>query len=203
VQFVSDFSKASHHYEVWIAALVGGFVISVVANALVSPEHPALADPRKSDFAYQYPRLYSGGMHLKDPSGKDTNTTKDYAAWLISEYYRYYEIAVFIPFGVLLSLPVYSLYSFAYLVRTLAVDRPSAFCAAYLAFPAWVFLSVAAWTVIWHDFWVPKIVQDTFTGWITAKRNVIAGLTDFIGSSDAPAPQTGPAKTDAAAAAKG
>ena len=73
-------------------------------------------NPQKDEYSYwysySYPRLVSGGVRPKDGSGKD------YAAWLISEYYRYVEIAVFIPYSILLSLPVYSFYSLVYLIRT-------------------------------------------------------------------------------------
>lgn len=181
VQFVSDLVKSSRHFEVWLAALISGFIISVLANA-TSEFAPPLPDPVPNQtYAFHYPRLYSGGMRL--PQG----TSKDYAAWLISEYYRYFEIALFIPYGLLLSLPVYSIYSLAYSIRIFSTGQGSILSFAYFAFPLWAFASVLAWTTFW-PYWLRRVAQDAFTSWVVAKRNAIEGLKQFIKDAE---PSTG------------
>ena len=106
-QFLADLVCCARHREVWAASLIFGFVIANLANMIVisrftQPPPSKHPESEKDSYSYAFPRLYSGGVPPKDGSGKD------YAAWLISEYYRFVEIAVFIPFSILLSLPVYS-----------------------------------------------------------------------------------------------
>jgi hypothetical protein len=177
-QFLSDLIACSSRYEVWIAALVFGFVIVVVAYALTSfkPAPREQIDPESYD--YQYPRLFSGGV--KDAQKA---TSKDYAAWLISEYYRYVEIVWYIPYAVLLSLPVYALYSFTYLFCTLGQAADTTFNAAHLAFGLWTMASILAWSIVWPQFWLPKIVQPVYENWISASRAGIAGLKNFVGDN--------------------
>jgi hypothetical protein len=107
--------------------------------------------------------------------------TKDYAAWLISEYYRYLEIAVFIPYGILLSLPIYSLYSLVYLIRTVRHSEALVLNAGHVAFALWTLVAVLAWKVVWPDFWVPRVAEPLYKGWVVARRSAIAGLKDFMG----------------------
>jgi hypothetical protein len=171
VQFVSDLVRSSRHFEVWIAGLIFGFIIAVLADATV--DCPKEQDKTYS-YAYQYPRLYSGGVRAKD------GASKDYAAWLISEYYRYYEIAVFIPYGLLLSLPVYAIYSLFYSVGTAwnAVGFVVLWAAAF----------VVAWKAFWN-LWVPQVAKKVHAGWVEARHNAIDGLKEFVGSEPAEDPE--------------
>lgn len=181
-QFLADVKACSDHWVVWFAALVLGFVIAAVAYALTSfkPAPREQIDPESYD--YQYPRLFSGG--IKDPQKA---APKDYAAWLISEYYRYLEIVWFIPYAILLSLPVYALYSLLYLFRTIGGGEVTQFNAGHLAFVVWTIASVVAWSIVWPRFWLPRIMQPVYESWVTARRAAIAGLKDFMDSPKASA----------------
>ena len=182
VDFMSDLVNSSRHYQIWIAGMIFGFIIAVVGNARIDfTILPGEVDVNEQYYPYQYPRLYSGGVRLKDG-------TKDYAAWVISEYYRYFEIALFVPYGLLLSLPVYALYSLIYLVRAASNVTGFTLGAQFYAFPMWSFATVLCWTVLWPDFWIPAVVRTTFVGWISAKRNLTEGLQEFIKDTD-PTPQ--------------
>ena len=176
-QFFSDMKTCTtQSVAVWLASLVFGFVIATLANAVVMNQfhRVPLAEPHKDHYSYQYARLFSGGVRLKE------GTTKDYAAWLISEFYRYLEIVVFIPYAILLSLPVYALYTLAYLIHT--AGRPDGFVlhAGHYAFALWTLTSVFAAIVVWPEFWFPRVAEPTYQDWVVARREAIAGLEAFI-----------------------
>jgi len=172
-QFVSDLGRSAHHWGVWFAGLIFGFIISVLANAIFD-FRPGDGAVDAQFYAYLYPRLFSGGIKPKE------GEHKDFAAWLISEYYRYYEIALFVPYGLMLSLPLYTTYSLIFLVRSSYQSKGFFLGGEYLAFPLWAFGCALIWTRFWPDFWLPRVVQPTYSGWIWAKRNTAEGLEKFV-----------------------
>jgi hypothetical protein len=175
-QFIADLIHCAKLSEVWIAALVFGFVIASVAFASIIDGFaaPPPGPVEKDSYSYAYPRLFSGGFHKKD------GTAKDYAAWLISEYYRYVEIVVFIPFSILLSLPVYWLYTLIYMIRTSQQSEPFVLHGVHVAFALWTLGTAAAWMVVWPNYWLPRVAEPIYQGWVEARREAIAGLEDFI-----------------------
>jgi hypothetical protein len=181
-EFAEDLRHCAGRGGLWAAALIFGFVIANVANNVVIHRFtpPPRSEPAKDSFPYAYPRLYSGGIRPKD------GTPKDYAAWLISEYYRYVEIAVFVPFGILLSLPVYSIYSLVYLVKTAAEQEAFVLNGCHVALASWTLASVAAWKVIWPDFWLPRVAEPVYRDWVIARRSAIAGLREFADGTQPP-----------------
>jgi hypothetical protein len=179
-QFLEDMTAGSKHPGVWLVALVSGFVIAAVGYVLTLPQlnqTQSLPSIGKDRYVYQYPRLFSGGVRPEKG--------KDYAAWLVSEYYRYLEIVWYIPIGILIALPVFSLYSLFYLVRT---DHAGgfAFTTAHLAFGAWTLGAVVAWDVAWSRFWVPRIIQPYLDDWREIVPSTVAGLEDFVKESATP-----------------
>jgi hypothetical protein len=180
-QFVADVVACGKHPMVWFTALVFGFVIASVAFLLVECKSVPHKEIEKDGYDYQYPRLFSGGV-------PDKSASKDYAAWLISEYYRYYEIVTCLPFGVLLALPVFSLYSLVYLIRTSEQSVGFSFTAAHLAFALWTLASIVAWDFAWPEFWMPKIAQPMYEAWAQARRSAIQGLIDFTDKPQPPTP---------------
>jgi hypothetical protein len=175
-QFLADLIACVQHSGVWAAALISGFVIANLANAIVMNRFtpPPRCEPQKDWYSYAYPRLFSGGVRPKDGTGKD------YAGWLVSEYYRFVEIAVFIPYGILLSLPVYSFYSFVYLLRTISQRDVFVLYAEHVAFTIWTVGSVVAWMVVWPHFWVPRVAEPLYREWVRARRSAVEGLRDFM-----------------------
>ncbi|MBV8199075.1 MAG: hypothetical protein JOZ15_00480 [Acidobacteria bacterium] len=178
-QFLADMSAGSRRVEVWLVALVAGFFISSVAFTLVKLQQPPARDFDTESYDYQYPRLFSGGVRPE--------SSKDYAAWLISEYYRYLEIVWYIPAGILVALPVWALYSLVYLARTWQAGS-HAFGEAHLAFGLWTLAAVLAWDVVWPRFWVPSIIQPLYEEWCNARHAAIHGLRAFVKESAKSAP---------------
>lgn len=185
-QFTRDMIACGRHLGVWLIALVLGFLFAAFANAIAMGKLQTIPkrQPETDHYSYQYPRLYSGGVR---PQG---TTPKDYAAWLISEYYRYVEIVVFIPYAAVLSLPVYSLYSLLYLIKSAGKQSGFVLGAGHYAFAAWTFTSIWALMVFWPQFWLPRVVQPTYKDWVVARREGVQGLEDFIKNTEtAPAPK--------------
>lgn len=188
-QFYSDLVACAKSPSVWMAAVIAGFVIANLANTVVMKQfRPPPPREIKPDFySYQYPRLFSGGIRPKDGS------SKDYAAWLVSEYYRYVEIAVFIPYGILLSLPLYAAYTLLYLVLS-PVSVPGLIPnGGHYAFAFWTVIAAFAWTAWWPEFWMPRVAEPVYQSWVNARRAAIQGLIDFVyetGPAPAQPPQT-------------
>jgi hypothetical protein len=178
-QFLSDMVACTKHPGVWLTALVLGFIIASVAFSVVKLKPVSHQKIEVDSYEYQYPRLFSGGM-------PDKSTSKDYAAWLVSEYYRYFEIVTYIPGSVLLSLPVYSLYSLVYLIRATDQLAGFSFTAAHLAFALWTLGAVVGWDFVWPKFWLPKVAQPIYEEWVLARRSAIAGLIDFTSKPQPP-----------------
>lgn len=184
-QFAADLITCSRKGEVWLAALIFGFVVANIAYAAVSQGlgRPA-REPNESGLAFQYPRLSSGGGQPKAGS--------DYAQWWISEFYRYTEIAVYIPYALLLSLPLYALYSLVYMIRV--CDRGAAFVLGPhdYAFALWSMASVVAWRIVWPRYWIPRVAEPICTDSSQALVDITAGLSqltkDQKPADPAPAP---------------
>jgi hypothetical protein len=173
VQFTSDLIACATKGAVWIAALVLGFVLANLAyaallNKLVAP---AGEPPKTQGLAYHYPRLSAGGAA--------PTTEHDLAAWWISEYYRYVEIAAYIPFALLLSLPLYSLYSLVYLILKCNPAQPFIIGPAHCAFAAWALLAVLGWGIAWPRYWVPAVITPISTASDQALSELVAGQIEF------------------------
>jgi hypothetical protein len=179
-QFLSDLTAGSRRLEVWLVSLISGFFISSVSLTLVKLRDPGHREFDTESYDYQYPRLSSGGVH--------PDKGKDYAAWLVSEYYRYLEIVWYIPAGILFALPFLALYSLVYLAYAWRAGSP-AFGGGHLAFALWMLAAILAWDVVWPRFWVPRIVQPLFEDWVHTRRSTIAGLKEFVQeSASSPSP---------------
>jgi len=172
-QFLSDMAACSKHPGVWLVALVVGFLVASVAGEVVKFEPPPHRMFNKEEYSYQFPRLFSGGT-------PDKSTSKDYAAWLISEYYRYFEIVLFIPSAVLVALPVFTMYSLIYIARTSEQSAAFSFTAAHWAFALWMLAAVVAWDIVWPHFWRPMVVKPIYETWVYTRRSTIAGLMEFV-----------------------
>ncbi len=154
---------------------------------MVNFEPPPHKQFDKEGFAYQVPRLFSGGI-------PDKSAGKDYAAWLISEYYRYFEIVLYIPSGILVALPLCTIYSLSYLFRASDPSPGFSFTLAHWALGFWALSSIIAWEIVWPQFWRPNVVQPVSNSWVYARRATISGLREFVSElpkHDGPISKTG------------
>jgi hypothetical protein len=96
-------------------SLIAGFLLAVVGFPLALVGVGAIVDQRMdkepSDTKYSFPFNY--------PFLRNT-ANEDYAAWLISNYYRYVEITVYIPLGAVVGLALLEVYVFIFLIGDFA-----------------------------------------------------------------------------------
>ncbi len=178
-QFGADFLACIRSIEVWVAALVVGFLVAnlgYVRALSTLQSKPEDSEIDTSGFAYQYPRLRSG--RVARGSGE---ADFDFAAWLIHEYYRYLEIAVYIPYGVLLSFPLLSLYSFVCVVR--AANTPDRLDACFIGFGMWAAATAAGWSYGWRGYWLPNVATPIYRIYVQASAQIIQGVQDYNAGS--------------------
>jgi hypothetical protein len=152
------------------ASMIVGFMIATVAFSTVladliqrlPPEIWTPISPESTSFTYNYPLLRQ-------------NESEDYATWLISEFYRYVEIATYIPLGGIIGLALFEVYVFLFLVKDFA-GPTSGFTEAHTIFLL-VFVAlivVAVW--FWPEVWLKRVVIPTMQGYLDSKRKIIAGV---------------------------
>jgi hypothetical protein len=181
-QFRSDLSHCIDRWPVWFAALIAGFLVANMAYAQTIWNLKSEDDDTNVDttgYAYRYPQLRTG--RLKRSSSE---ADFDFAAWLISEFYRYVEIAVHIPYGMLLALPLLVVYSIARIL--LESQSPTRLDACIFAFATWLAVAALGWTVWWRGYWLPKIATRVYRTYVIAEAAIGQGITDYsseIGAS--------------------
>ena len=187
LQFKSDLVTCIANVWVWAGALIAGFIVANIAYARVVSELSPDSTPRDDDdvdfshIAYRYPQLRTGRR-----LSRTTEPDFDFAAWLIAEYYRYVEIAIFIPYGVLLSLPLLSVYSLARIL--IDFQYPAGLDACFFGFALWTSLAALSWTVGGQGYWLPKIATPIYQTYETAKAALIKGMCDYATNPSTEAP---------------
>jgi hypothetical protein len=191
-QFKGDFVACSGSKGVWLGAMIAGFMVAniVYARSMSHLRIKPAGKVQKTGFVYQYPMLRTGRLK-RGASEADF----DFAAWLISEYYRYFEIVMYIPYGVLLSLPLLTAYSFARIL--LDSQHPARLDACFFGFGLWLTASALGWTVWWREYWLPKVATPVYEVFELANAEIISGVRAYSsGVPDAPAvpPKPDPSK---------
>jgi hypothetical protein len=183
VQFSSDVVACSKNWGVWLAAMITGFMIANVVYARyisILRSRAGSERIRHTGFVYRYPMMRTG--RLKRGSQE---ADFDFAAWLISEYYRYVEIVLYIPYGVLLSLPLLVIYSCARLL--LDAQYPARLDAGFFGLGLWLLIAALGWTVWWRDFWLPEIAAGVNQTFELANKELFAGIQEYSnGVADVP-----------------
>ena len=166
--------KAVHDYEPWIVifgSLVVGFLIATasyttVIHKLLPPLHNEIKveSPNQYSFSYRYPWL--------------AQKEEEYQKWLIAEFFRFVEIATFVPLGFLLGLSLLFVYSLIYLLRY-AVSYPFSDPAGEYAFILVLAVILGLmWFYLWPQWWKPKVVVPIMRIYLRAKMNLIEGLME-------------------------
>jgi hypothetical protein len=151
------------------SSMITGFLIATVGFSVLSDlaarlprEVLAPLSSENTSFRYNYPLLRQ-------------NKSEDYATWLISEYYRYVEIATYIPLGGIIGLALVDVYVLLFLVKDFASPR-SGFTEAHatflLVFVVWIV--VAVW--FWPEIWLKRVVTPAVQSYRESKREIIAGV---------------------------
>lgn len=174
-QWSADFAATIGDYRLFAAALVVGFLVAAGAFPLVvekAGRHGPrpLTDGTRWSYAYQYPFLQN--------KGREENT-EDYAAYLISEYYRYVEIAVFLPVGLLWGLPGWFAHALSYSLRAAVERAPQGFTASHGAMAVWAAVALFVWLRGWEKWWKPRVIDRLLDVYLEAENLMIAGVHDL------------------------
>jgi hypothetical protein len=175
LQFRGDLLTCIQTWEVWLGALIAGFLVANLAYVQAISRlksETADGDVDEDGYAFQFPKLRTG-REKRAPKEEDF----DYAAWLISEYYRYVEIAVYIPYGIRLALPLLVVYSIARCL--LDASSPGILDTSLVALGLWTLLAALIWTVFWWEFWIPQIATPIFRTYVCALAGLTGGIKDF------------------------
>ncbi len=98
----------------------------------------------------------------------NTGKTRDPLGWLISEYFRFVEAAVYLPISMCICLMLFMFYFF--LAWFLVND-------SYALILGWILLVVlVGYLYILNACWTPRVIEPTIRYYSRAKRNLILGL---------------------------
>lgn len=170
----SAIEVASLSWSFFFASVVTGFVIAEVGfDMLVVPVFkeqsidPFDSERQRYNFNYRYPQLKN-------------DASEDYQGWLLSEYFRYIEIAAYVPFGAFIGLFFIGLYVLLFLALGVFDGQPI----AVLQGPIIVLLLIgllftALRFVVWPFFWRPQLLVPTVKSYINAKVALLHGVEDF------------------------
>lgn len=157
-------------FTLFASSLVVGFLLATVGSSMVlgglstdvntEVEREPLA---RDSFSYNYPFL--------------RNLAKeDYAGWLISEYYRYVEIATYIPLGGIIGLALIEVYVFVFLLWDFARLGSAGLTAAHTMFLIILGALVLIKYYLWPEIWVKQVLIPVMRTYLRARRNLINGL---------------------------
>jgi hypothetical protein len=165
-------TKGSALGIICFASIVAGFLIAAAGFPLVLESMSGeirrqmaleAAGVNEYSFPRNYPLMRNKGDH-------------DYAAWLVSEYYRYVEIATYIPLGFIAGLGL----SGVCLAIALLQDGARPGNAGLTATHGGLLVIVAALVLIrywlWPEVWAKRVVVPTIRTYLSTKRNLIDGI---------------------------
>jgi len=149
--------------ETFVISIPVGFLIAIIGfQRVLTPLSEQLqADSAGRPLARScYPSLYPLLAN---------NDKESYHNWLITEYYRFVEIATFLPMGFMAGIFVLFVFTLLYLTIKATHTGTSGFESAY-----WILLLLAAvssWLRLsaWPHHWIPKIVKPIITSHQSAK----------------------------------
>ncbi len=166
-------AQASTAGVVFLASIVVGFLIATAGFPIVLE---GLSDEIRRQMAqetgtnkYSFPRNYPLLRHKTDD---------DYAAWLISEYYRYVEIATYIPLGAIVGLALTGLYVLIALLQSTTGPGAAGVTGSHVAFLAILVALVLIRYWLWPEVWAKRVVVPTIRTYLSAKKNLIDGVND-------------------------
>lgn len=170
-QLSQDLKAAMSHWPAFISfSIIMGFMIAIVSFATVLERENERATRSASNITikeygitYRYPLLIN-------------NEKADYQSFLISEYYRFVEISVFVPIGMLLATTFFLPYPILYLLLDVQRSDGVVLNGGHLALPISAALSALMWYHVWPRFWVPIVVRPALEGYQYHKRSLICGV---------------------------
>jgi hypothetical protein len=150
----------------WASVVMGfllanvGFVILIVVDKEVKKPEPL---SEKYSFTYRYPLMKN-------------KSDEDYAAWLIQEYYRFIEIAMYVPLGAIVGLALIEIYIFIFFLYDFARPGSAGLTAAHMMFLFTLGVLVSVKYYLWPKIWKTYVLVPLLSQYHGAKRDVINGI---------------------------
>lgn len=173
-------------WVVAFASVVVGFMIAAVAFPVIDTVITQIRGEASSES--------SGGTEdsiaRNYPLLRNNHPTEDYVAWVISEYWRYVEIVTYIPLGAIAGLVLTEVYVLLAILWD-ASREPAAVTGAHVFFGGGLVALAVIRYSLWPDVWLPRVVVPTIRTYLTARRDLIAGVKEQkrkSGSGDAAKP---------------
>jgi hypothetical protein len=147
-----------------VAALGYAHVVQRLEGQVAEQESTPVGDKTQT-IAYQYPWLRN-------------RTDEDYHAWLVQEYFRYIEIVVYIPLGLLIGLGETALFTTYYMLYSIMAG-----CVTDVGVLSRDFLLAGVGFVVygaylWPHWWCPHVALPVVRAFYRAKCSLIAGVHD-------------------------
>lgn len=171
---LSGHAKIDDWYTFGILSLVAGFVLSTIGFSTIidgaGTKAVAALEPeaKTSSFAYNYPRMT-----------KANGGEKDYASWLISEYYRFVEIAVFLPLGAMMGLVLLAVYALLFLLRDAGRPSVAGFTDAHLSLVVLSATVLGVYYHLWPEVWEKRVLLPVVGAYLRAKRDLVKRLEEM------------------------
>jgi hypothetical protein len=105
------------------------------------------------------------------------NPKPDYDSWLTCEYFRFVELATYIPLGFLIGLLVVVIYLAAYVLIFVTMGCTQRLAALDWEFFALLMVFMVSGFLLWPFLWIPRVVEPLIRTYCKAQKSVIASLT--------------------------
>ena len=173
---VSNNSTSNHLLILFYASLVAGFLIATVGyTVFIIPLATKIHKKNKNipqfknTFSYNYPLLKN---NLKNK--------EDYQAWLISEFFRYVELAVYLPMGFIIGLIFLIGYTVLYPFYKGIEQLSMTDLRNVLGFLLFLCMLITLLLFyVWPRFWRPFVLEKTLLTYLSAKNSLIKGVNDY------------------------
>ncbi len=157
---------------------VTGFLIANVGfTTVIIPAY------ERVDFRLRNFQVSEQRITYRQPQLSNHAESQDYDRWLVNEYYRFIEIATYVPMGAGLGLACLSIYAAVYLLKASAYAGDPVPAATWLL--AFATLFGALRFLFWPGFWVPRVVVPTVETCLKAQCSLTQGIEDWCAKKGA------------------
>lgn len=172
---VSQSFTSDDTFILFFASIIAGFLIANVGYTVVIDP---LADRIKNKFINFIPSEdgFSSNYRLL----RNDHEKEDYKAWLISEFFRYVEIGVYVPMGFIIGLIFLAGYTVVYPFYMGIEQLPMTDIRNVVGFLLFLSTLIALLLFyVWPRFWRPLVVEKTLHTYLAAKISLIRELKKF------------------------
>jgi hypothetical protein len=152
VAIVVGFGVATYGFSVVLGPRNGPIVRKVNASPIDESSYP-----------FRYPQLRG-------------STGKEWDDWLIQEYYRFVEVAAYVPLGIVAGIGVAAIYSLVYALLWHAQGQLDWGDEVHRDLLVAALLWALTTFVLWRRLWLPRVVDPSIEAYHWARVGLIKGL---------------------------